>query len=523
VNIDLLSIDPLEFIHELTVSTSAGPRRFGDVIAPFQADAFHALAPSLVAVAEGTPPPIPRAWLERTKGASKDSDLACCLLWLLAFSPRPLRIQIAANDSEQADEIRLIIRGLLRLEGELNELLGTLLTVQGDRIINTTTQSYAQILTRDSKGGHGSRPDVLIVNELTHIQDEEYASTCFDNLDKMPAGLGIIACNSGFSPSWQERWKAIAVSQPRWWVQEYRVPAPWVSAADLAESELRNSRSRFRRLWHGEWASGGGDAIDASLIQAACTLDGPRFALPDGMVAVCGVDLGIRKDSSCVVVLGVSVGRLVEGPPREQPVKSSLQLALEDIGPYVFDNENEPLYRHDPFDEQPEQTWEAGDEAVNLLAARTFTPLGVRSHIDLSVVERAIVDLHRAFRLSAVYCDTWQAALLVTRLISAGIPAQGIDPTAPNLREQASVVLDGFREKRFKLFQEPTLLADIGRWRLVEKSYGVRLESPVGIEGEGTRHGDSASAFALAALAAHRMRGMTPQIALGGAPLICWP
>ena len=106
--------DPLAFIGELTVPSAAGPCRFADAMADFQRIDFQAMAPSLVALTHGKKPPTGRFWIERTKGASKDSDLACCLLWLLAFSPRPLRVQIGAYDAQQADEVRLIVKAILR-------------------------------------------------------------------------------------------------------------------------------------------------------------------------------------------------------------------------------------------------------------------------------------------------------------------------------------------------------------------------------------------------------------------------
>ena len=51
---------------------------------------------------------------------------------------------------------------------------------------------------------------------------------------------------------------------------------------------------------------------------------------------------------------------------------------------------------------------------------------------------------------------------------------------------------------------------DLHKLRVVEKSYGVRLESPR--DGEG--HGDTFSAFALALLMAHELAGKAP-IVLG--------
>ncbi len=96
--------DFLAFTEALVIPSAHGVRRFGDVMADFQRQWFRDVAPSLLALARGQTPDIGRYWVERTKGASKDSDLAVCLLWLMAFTTRPLRIQVGAFDALQASE-----------------------------------------------------------------------------------------------------------------------------------------------------------------------------------------------------------------------------------------------------------------------------------------------------------------------------------------------------------------------------------------------------------------------------------
>ena len=78
--------DPLAFFNMLRIPSAHGTKRFSQVMGDFQRKWFAVVAPSLLAVAAGKQPPITRFWSERTKGASKDSDCACVLLWLLAFS-----------------------------------------------------------------------------------------------------------------------------------------------------------------------------------------------------------------------------------------------------------------------------------------------------------------------------------------------------------------------------------------------------------------------------------------------------
>src|SRR5262245_6998068 len=88
LNLADLQANPDAFQQGICLATGSGPRRFGDVMAEFQRERFRSVNPSLLAVANHKPPPVPRVWDERTKGASKDTDWTINLLWLLAFSRR---------------------------------------------------------------------------------------------------------------------------------------------------------------------------------------------------------------------------------------------------------------------------------------------------------------------------------------------------------------------------------------------------------------------------------------------------
>ena len=79
-NIRKFASDPLAFIDALIIPSARGAKPFAEVMAPHQREWFEAIAPSLVAVATGKHPPIGKFWSERTKGGSKDSDIACASL-----------------------------------------------------------------------------------------------------------------------------------------------------------------------------------------------------------------------------------------------------------------------------------------------------------------------------------------------------------------------------------------------------------------------------------------------------------
>jgi len=124
----------------------------------------------------------------------------------------------------------------------LNRFLAQVIEVQQTRIINRRTGSECEILTTDKMGSHGARPDVVILDELTHQRDKDFASTLLDNLDKMPCGLGVVVTNAGFDPSWQLDWKRTFAKQRRWRIIEYRDAA---TALSLAVALAKSGNLRF--------------------------------------------------------------------------------------------------------------------------------------------------------------------------------------------------------------------------------------------------------------------------------------
>ena len=164
-------------------------------------------------------------------------------------------------------------------------------------------ESVCEILTTDAYGSHGSRPDVVVANELSHVGSEAFMQTLLDNADKIPHSLVIVATNAGEIGSWQEKWRDIARESDRWHVSVLNKPAPWVSEADLAESQKRNPPQRFNRLWRGIWSSGEGDGLNPADIAACTTLKGPQRPRDD-RIYLAGLDLGINRDHSRVLHSG---------------------------------------------------------------------------------------------------------------------------------------------------------------------------------------------------------------------------
>lgn len=470
--------DPAAFLAGLVLQSARGVARFGDVMAPHQREWIAALAPAVLAVARGEQPPKNRFWLEASKGTAKDTTLAAVVLWLLAFAGRPVRLQIGAADRDQADELHRAAKDLLRL----NPLLGKRIEAKSYKLTCEGNGSEAEIVAADIAGSHGARPDLLILNELTHVQKWEFVENLADNASKMPNGVLIVATNAGFTGTNAWKWRELARNSTRWSFHVFDQPAPWLDPAELAEAERRNSTARYRRLFWGVWSSGAGDALDEADIAAAVvpdmaplpgsecfvlppprkrylprmTSDGERLPprkLPkgDSLSFVAGLDLGIKHDHSALVVLAA----------------------------------NHTTQR------------------IRLAFVQSWAPDKRTGKVDLEAVEAAVADAHQRFSLASAGYDPYQAELMAQRLTRRCVPMREVPFVGSNLNTMATVLLETFRSRRIDLYPHDRLVADLRRLTIVEKPYGHKLEATRDADG----HADTATALAIALPAAADLAG----------------
>ena len=262
---DVCPDDFLVFAEGLTIDAVDGPRVFHNCIEQFQRDAFGDVAPALEAIRDGRRPPKPhnRFWWERTKKAAKDSDLAICVLWLMAFAKRPFYGQVGAADRAQAAIVRDRIEHLLDLNRWLNDLVEIVQWQIRSKVRTISGGHLARfdIMASDIAGSHGGTPDILIINELSHVAKWPFVETLMNNADGVPRGIVIIATNAGYVGTEAERWQQTALKNSNWAVRMWRKPAPWHSKPLVREARLRNRESEFNRLWKGIWTSGVGSAL----------------------------------------------------------------------------------------------------------------------------------------------------------------------------------------------------------------------------------------------------------------------
>ena len=467
-----LQTDPKAFRNALLIDTDSGPRPFKDTIEPWQSADFSALDEGWLRAVQGSKKEAEwsRGWLERSRGHSKSLDLGISAAWALFASRRRLSGIAAAGDKDQARLLRDAIGKIVFV----NPWLADLLEVQNDRVVNKATGSSLDIIASDAPTSYGLTPDFIVIDELTHWAKRDLWDSLISSAAKRSTCMLVIITNAGVTDSWQWELREAVRADKGWFFSRLNGPkARWITADRLAEQERLLPGVAYRRLWLNEWSSGGGDALREDDINRAF-VEGlkPQVQAEPGFEYVAGLDLGVSRDSSALCVLGIRRGR--EGHGR-----------------------------------------------IRLAFTRLWRPSKVRK-VDLVEVEKAIRDAHDRFDIRQLSFDPWEARHLASTLQAGSVgtlakqvdpaglnmsrarpkriklPLVEVPPTGANLQRMASTVIETFNDSRVELFEEPDLKRDLLRLRVEERSSGFRLTSPR----DETGHGDSASAFALALLAA---------------------
>ena len=301
------SDDMMFFIRSLKIPSGHGPKRYSSVLEDFQKETFEKLAPSLMALRDGQIPPIRRFWVERTKKSGKDSDIAACIVWLMAFPHKPMKVQICAANSKQAGIIKNRAIEILYY----NPWLDNLVEIVEGQIRNKKQfrQVWAKIEATDSQGAaHGETPDLLILNELVHVAKWRAMADHMANADGVPRGIVIISTNAGFKGTPAHVWRKSAIdNQNRWSIHIWDQVAPWINPDDVKEARARDPiGAEFARLWRGQWISGTGGAVSEANIERAFCLPGPLDVPEPGWTYFAGLDLGVSHDHAAVVTVGLN-------------------------------------------------------------------------------------------------------------------------------------------------------------------------------------------------------------------------
>lgn len=471
---------PIAFRENLLVDCNGEPKPLSSVIDEWQGRDFIRTDQAWLRLCGNTRTMGPsRAYLERCRGASKTTDLAVQVLWVMFASRKKLTGIAAAADQDQARLLRDAIDGLVRMNGWLRPII----KVDQLAVTNIKTGTKLTILASDVGSSYGLTPDFLILDEVAHWPEkkgEELFTSLFSAAAKRQNCVVVIISNAGFGmgESWQWRVRESARVDRSWYYHHLDQTPSWISQELLDEQKRLLPRLSYRRLWLNEWTSGSGDALDADDIDRAITRKGPLSHPQDGWVYYGGVDLGLSRDACAFCLVGRHIGYV-----RDEEVEAELtarQKMLVELG--IIDK---PESKFKMFRQRP-------TGKLRLAEMIVWRPSGNR-RVVLSAVEETIFDLAREFN-AWIGVDPWQAALLMERLSKRGVAVERVDFVPGNLKSMCSAVLESFRERQVQLYDHPRLISDLRQLRVEEKGYGVRLVSPRGPQG----HGDAATSLAIA-------------------------
>ena len=408
--------DPLRFFGDLIIPGADGPVRFRDVWAPEQVDAFKRVAPCLLAVAAGKRPPDRGHWYERTKGFSKDSDVACDIVWIMVFAAVPMLLELGAEKREQAAETTNAMRDLVRL----NPWLETYFRFLKHSVEGIRTGSVLNVLTTTDTASHGTRPHFSVINELSHINHKNFALTMADNADKVATNFMVIATNAGSLHTWQHDWRETYRLDDAWWFQKVSKPAPWIPERNIRNAQKRDPAIRFNRLFNGIWSPQQGDAIDPEDIQAALRLKGPTSAAEikqDGWQCILGVDSGVKHDHAALVTLAVK----------------------------------------------------RGSPVIRLVDCQWWAP-GPGGRIDLTKLEAAIFWAFDHLPVIGMAYDSYQMELTAQRVRKRGFVAEEQSFQGKHGDLLAHDLLDSFVNRRIEMYNNEALIRDLHRLCIEEDS-----------------------------------------------------
>ena len=435
-----MAADPAEFRKRLLIDCDGVVKPLASVCDPWQAADFAAIDPGLMRAA-GVPTVTEgkqRMFLQRPRGHSKSSDLAVVLVWALLFAKRPLKAIVAAADRDQSLLLRSAVVRLMML----NPWIGNALTAQASKVTNGRTGSEAEFISSDVSSSFGHLADIFICDELTCWENVGLWESLLSAAAKKRSALLVIAANAGFEGDWQARLRDAIDGDPSWYYRSLPgCVASWIGERQLAEQKRLLSESAYRRLWLNCWVSAVGDVLDAADLEAAIDAsakpmrgDEPQYAF------VAGLDLGIRRDHSALCVLGHNLKT----------------------------------------------------KRIHLAYSESWAP-PPGGQVDLMAVQGRVYDVARRFRCPTFF-DPWQAELLAEQLRRRGLKMLDRAFSGSNLNAMAVAVLEVFRERRLSLYPDAALMRDLGKLRIVERSFGYKLEAARDEYG----HCDRAMAFAIA-------------------------
>lgn len=410
--------DFVAFALDAIITTADGLVRFGSIAADFQVELLKLVAPSVHAVGRGERPPIARLWSELTKSCGKGLIVSLVVAWLCMFATVPLTIQVAAVDRDQAGDMITILRGLCWSNPHWKAFDINRDNIVAESIRNARVET--RILSSDIAGSHGSRPNLLLIDEIHAISDArfEYVHALLNNAAKLHSFV-MVTTNAGVEGSEAHKLREVVFTSPLWQTFLYQKPAPWIPQDVIDEAIRRDPRAP--RWFFGVWTNFDGHSLDGQDILDSIRLTGPFPGRLHHQVMVGSLDLSLKSDHAAFTVLGVD-------------------------------------HEHERLDLAHCQSWNPRDYPDGKIP---FEP-----------IEQAVIEVNRRIGLSVIVFDPWNCAYLAERLARRGFNMFEWGYTSKNCDIVATRLIEVFRQKTIALYHDADLLSDLRMLRVQEKTSG---------------------------------------------------
>ena len=259
------------------------------------------------------------ALLGMCKKSGKSTFAAAIALWMLCNIP-DAELYLIGPDKEQTT---LVMFSKMCKSIRHNPILAKILKVKTDTIENKFNNAAFRCLATNTTNA-GVEPDAVFIDEMWQLNSME-ARRALDELTTIPSKemITIITSYAGFenqtdSPLYElySHGKAQAEGREKQdegfyftWRTDYK-GVPWVSSHYLKTQRARLRANTYSRLHENRWVSASEQFITSDALDR-CIDERHERGLEFEGPCVCAIDLGLKRDSSAIVVCGEKDGRLV--------------------------------------------------------------------------------------------------------------------------------------------------------------------------------------------------------------------
>lgn len=347
---------------------------------------------------------------------------------LLADSEPEPEIYSVAGDKDQA---KIIFRQTCKAF-ERSPLLRREVKTLKDTIERRDGKGFYQVLSADAPTAHGLNPHFVIWDELWNQRNYDL----WEALTHSPARrqpLHLVTTYAGYDQYegnllwdlYQRGLKGEDSGMYLFWTHDNL--ASWITQEYLAQQKSRLPEHIYLRLHENRWTSGCGAFLSREDVDGCVDPQlGQRIEGRENRYFV-GVDLGLSKDRTVVAVCHKD----------------------KNTGKVVLDNI---------------RSWQGTKD----------------NKVNIAIIEDWILLMKDNFRPLKVLADPWQCQNSIQRLKREGVDIEEFGFTSANVTKLSNVLFSLFKSRRISIFDYQPLVQELMTAKIIEKSYGFRVDHESG-------------------------------------------